>query len=174
VSGQQQDIWAEISPENLPQTPREVHLLAFYVYGIPAGWSREKCERAEQHAWPLAYFKIHGIGQGRQWAVLGYLAARYARDFTTDELAHELWEAVQASEQNPRDPWRWHQIRDCARRAKRFIGRADALADARLQDSGAIAWALAASRAAQASRPWAAGAGRRGRKAGARKPGVRP
>jgi hypothetical protein len=134
---------------------------------------RRAAERYWEREQQLAYFKAHGIEQGMQWSVLGYLACRYARDFTTDELAHELWEIVQASGQNPRDPWQWHQIRSCAARAKRFIDRADALADTRLRNSGALAWALAASRAAQASRPWAAGTGRRGRMPGARRPGVR-
>lgn len=112
--------------ESWPQTPGELHLFTYYCLGMAAGWSRERCEQVARWAWPLAYFKIHGIERGRQWQVLGHLAARYARDFTADELAHELWEVVQASEQNPRNPWRWHQIRDCAARAKRFIGRADA------------------------------------------------
>ena len=128
-SGQQgrgPDILAEFSPEDHPQTPAEWHWFAFYLYGTAAGWSKEKCERKARLGWPLAYYKIHGIKQGMQWHVLGWLAARYARTFPTCQLADELWEVVQASPQNPRDPRRRRQIGDYAARARRFIEREDA------------------------------------------------
>src|SRR5437773_1561836 len=98
-------------------------------------------DRHFEHEWPLVYFQIHGIEIGKQWAVLGWLAARYARDFSVDELAHELREVVEASDHSPHRPWREHQVRDIARRAKRFIERADA----QLLASGAMEWAIAAA-----------------------------
>jgi hypothetical protein len=76
--------------------------------------------------WPMAHFQTRGIEMGKQWAVLGWLACRYARDFTVDGLAHELWKVMEASPQEHRRPWRWRHAADIARRAKRFIERADA------------------------------------------------
>jgi hypothetical protein len=105
--------------------------------------------------WPLIYFQTHGVETGRQWAVLGWLACRYARDFTVEGLAHELWEVMEASPQDHRRPWRWRHAADIARRAKRFIERADAAE-------------LAAVRA------WLASARLPGtRQPGSRRPGVR-
>jgi hypothetical protein len=127
MSGQQPP--PEISPEDRPQTLGGVHLFAFYVFGTAAGWDRERCEREAKWAWPLTYYKARGIPMGKQWAVLGWLACRYARDFTVDGLYHELREVVAASPNNPRLPWRERQVYDIARRAKRFIERDDARLD---------------------------------------------
>jgi hypothetical protein len=115
-----------ISPEDLPQTPGELHMFWFYFYGTAAGWDKKRCEREAKWAWPLTYYKIHGIKQGMQWDVLGRLACRYARKFSTDQLARELAEVARHSQQDPGDPWRWHQIYGIAERAKRFIEREDA------------------------------------------------
>jgi hypothetical protein len=127
------------SREDLPQTLAEWHLLAFYLLGMDAGWPPEKCERAAERAWPLTWYKLRGIPMGSQYHVLGWLAVRYARDFTVAELADELWEVMEASEQNGRKPWRTSHALDYAARACRFTERADAaiLAASR----GLAAWA---------------------------------
>jgi hypothetical protein len=126
------------------------------------GRPREKCERIAEWTWPLAYFKIHGIEQGMQWPLLGWLAARYARDFTTDELAGELWEVIEASDQG-RPRWTYRQIYSCAARAGRFIDREDT-SQRELYDRAMRGWPLLRELAqAQA----------RGRSRPARKPGTR-
>jgi hypothetical protein len=107
------------------------------------------------HYWPMAHFKIYGIKQGMQYHVLGWLAARYARDFTADELARELWDVVEASGQG-RPRWTYRQIMATAARAMRFIDREDTA----LRDSGAMAWALA-DRAARRGGPPPQAAARR-------------
>jgi hypothetical protein len=121
--------WYEAQPDRLPP---EVERAA---------------DRWLAHYWPMAHFKVHGIERGRQYHVLGWLAARYARDFTTDELACELWEVIEASGQG-RPRWTYRQITATAARAMRFIDREDAA----LRDSGAMAWALA-DRAARTGGP---------------------
>jgi len=157
-----------VSREDLPQTLREWHLFGFYLYGTAAGWSREKCERAEAHAWPLAYCKLHGIPMGRQWDRLGWLAARHARDFSTAGLADELWEVMQASPQSHgygrNGPWtRGHAV-DIAARARRFIGREDA-AEAATTAAFRAWWARQEARLPDLPRT--------AREPGARQPGAR-
>ena len=58
---------------------------------------------------------------------IGQLAARHARDFSTDELAEQLMTVMDACrQQDGWEPWtRWH-ANYIAGRAKRFIDGADA------------------------------------------------
>lgn len=119
----------------------------------PSEWTDEECHDAADWSWPLVACQIHGIRQGYQWAVLGWLAARYARDFTTARVADELWRAMEASPQDRHDPWTQRHAADIAARAGRFIERADT-ADAgwlRQADQhwGISRWLASATRRAQ-------------------------
>jgi hypothetical protein len=94
-------------------------------------WTDEDLSEFAAFTLPLVRAQSRGIPMGMQWEVLGWLAARYARMFTTAQLADELWEVVQASPQShgygPKEgPWRRYQINDIAQRARRFIDREDA------------------------------------------------
>lgn len=89
-------------------------------------FTQADCDELADFTWPMVYFKIHGIPQGQQWSVLGWLAARYIRLCGVEWLADELWSVMQASPQDERDPWRRSHAKDIAARAERFIDRADA------------------------------------------------
>ncbi len=132
----------------VPQTPAGWFYLALCladieICGLPVSAADEqrriaKCERMAAHFWPLVYYQIHGIASGLQWDRLGWLAARYARDFGTGELADELWAVMEASPQDRRNPWRRSHATDIAARAIRFTGRADAAQRAGM--AGAMAY----------------------------------
>jgi hypothetical protein len=131
----------------LPRTLHEFWYFIVCAEGIPLGWGQEKCDEFARHWWPLVYCKCKGIEQGAQWDRLGWLAARYARDLSVRDLADELWEVMQASPQDHRNPWRRHHAVDIAARAHRFIERADERLSRWLHESGAYAWALSVTRA---------------------------
>lgn len=94
--------------------------------------------RAADHFWPLYYLRHKGIPAGLQYHLLGQLAAMYARDFTTSELAAELKAVMEASPQDRRDPWTWGHARSTAERVKRFIEREDQKQDAAM--ASFMAW----------------------------------
>jgi hypothetical protein len=75
---------------------------------------------------PLMLAAMCGINAGYQWALLGRLAAVYARHFTVAGLAFLLWEIMQASPQDPRHPWTYRHAADISARAHRFTDRSDA------------------------------------------------
>jgi hypothetical protein len=79
-----------------------------------------------RRSWPLVHCCLHGIPMGLQWGGLGWLAWRYARDFTASELAWWLWEVVEASDQDMARPWKRRQIENIAERAIRNREAADA------------------------------------------------
>ncbi len=92
-----------------------------------------ECQRLARTYWPLAWYQSKGIPTGRQWHILGWLAARYARGFGPARLAEELWEVMAASPQDPRQPWTRADAAGIAHRAARFIERADAQEQATYQ-----------------------------------------
>jgi hypothetical protein len=106
---------------------------AFYL----KEWEQEV--RRAHHFRRLRYYQEHGIKQGMQDVMLTYIAAWYARDFTTRELADELWKVMEASPQDRRDPWRPSHAYSKAVRAHRFIEREDAKEAAWMP--GLMAWA---------------------------------
>jgi hypothetical protein len=160
-----------------PVTLAELFTAACIAFGWEDGLSTEQSEKIARHYWPLAYYKAKGIPIGRQYDILGYLAARYARDFDVSDLTEELWEVIEASEQGHgygRDGrWAHWQIGYIAIRAKRFIEQSDAEQErwaasfwASLHTSGFFRWYEGSLRNLRnAPRP--------GRQSGTRQPGTR-
>ncbi len=152
----------------VPQSPAEWFYLALCladvaVCGLPVSAADEqrriaKCKRMAAHFWPLVYYQIHGIASGLQWDRLGWLAARYARDFDTGELADELRAVMEACPQDRRNPWRHSHATAMAVRAHRFISQADAAQRAGMADAMAyfkraeIRWAAEAAQARDRTR----------------------
>jgi hypothetical protein len=120
-------------------------------------WTDQETGDFADFTWPMVYYKIHGIPIGQQEVVLRDLAARYARFFTTADLADDLWEVMQASPQRhgygKDGPWTLRHAADIARRAGRFIDREDAAEDARWREAdarwGISAWLRSTARWAQ-------------------------
>ena len=75
---------------------------------------------------PLMMAAMCGIERGYQWYLLGHYAAVYARFYTVAELAFLLHEIMQASPQDPRNPWTYRHATDISARAHRFTDRSDA------------------------------------------------
>lgn len=137
----------EIMPQDLPQNEWEAFFLGCCLAAIPLGWPQEKIERAAEFWWPLHWYQRHGIRYGLQEDTLTQLAARYARRFTTAELADELWEVMCACEQDRHKPWTRSHAAAKAARAHRFTERADAAAAAGIAEG--LAWARRVTARAQ-------------------------
>jgi hypothetical protein len=84
-------------------------------------------------AWiyPLSFYKINGIEHGKQYHILGKLAARYIRRFGVEELANDLWEVIEASDNRPSPgtrPWTYNDMTRIAARVELSFERKDAQA----------------------------------------------
>ena len=86
-----------LTPEDVtPRSEAERWVFEVLVIGAGAGWTQEQSEQVAQFTWPLVHYRIHGIPMGQQWDILGRLAARYARMYSTRQLADHLWAVMQA------------------------------------------------------------------------------
>lgn len=166
------------APDARQQASRDILFMAhcqgyFRQHSLPASPAEEaaaiaECQRRTARDFPMFWYQMEGIEQGRQWHILGWLAARYARELGVTELADQLWTVMDASPQDRSRPWTRRHAADIAQRACRFIQRDDARQERELRESG---WLSCPALAGQQAR--AQGRARPVRKPGARKAGAR-